>query len=75
MAPPLLPLSSLAGKLTLSFTGTSVVSVVILDAAGRVVKRIGTNNTVTQRIAVADLAPGSYTVQALGHAPVRFVKR
>jgi len=62
-------------ELTLSFTGTSVVSVVILDAAGRVVKRIGTNNTVTQRIAVADLAPGSYTVQALGHAPVRFVKR
>ena len=62
-------------EIILSLTGAPVVNVTILDAAGRAVKRIGTNNSVTQRIAVADLAPGCYTVQALGHAPVRFVKR
>jgi Secretion system C-terminal sorting domain len=53
---------------------TGKVILEVLDASGRVVRSQIKASTTTQRISIADLAPGCYTVRAEGYAPARFTK-
>ncbi len=47
----------------------------LLDATGRLVRSIAPVNSGTQRIGIADLASGMYTLRLAGFAPARFTKR
>lgn len=51
------------------------VNVDLVDATGRSVRSIAASSGATQRIYIADLAPGCYTLRAAGFAPARFTKR
>lgn len=64
-----------AEEVFLSLPSTGTVNVDLLDATGRLVRSIATASTAQQRIGVADLAPGCYTVRVLGFPPARFTKR
>lgn len=50
------------------------VQLEVLDASGREVRNQLASSTGTQRISIAGLAPGCYTVRVEGFAPTRFTK-